>query len=144
MDNIYQLIFEDSVEKPYVSLRHALRCDLYKVSLLKMRYPDDTPKSYSRVKQWLRQRKTFDEFKKTVENLIAIHELSINLNALRYENWLIHVASDDNIIHEIRVWLRGGCAEMKYDWFEENEPNIFCKWVSSALDIETFWKNRRN
>ena len=138
MSNAYQKLFEDVVERPYLSLKYALRCELYKVCLLSLPFPREDPVTLGRVRTWLQEPTTFHRFRDELQRMIALHGLHINLHAIRLDEWMSHIPTNNLLLYTLYDYFRGGCVELKYDCFKRYD-NVLSEWLRArCVDLEYF------
>ena len=119
-----QKIFEDWVERPYIPLCQMLQYDLYKVCLFELSCHEGVPETQEHVRHWLSKTDTFFQFKRNVMDMVQLHKLSINVEAINEEEWMTYVPTSDVIVLQKYDWLRGGTLELEYDWFKQDETNL--------------------
>ena len=138
---LYQTVFKEWIENPYIPLKYVLHYELYKVCLWTLPFPDGVPTTSGQVRAWLAQDTTFQQFKKELCLLKAKHGLHINIDALRKQEWISHVAINDVIVAMKYDWLKGGCITLRYDWLKpRTRDDLVSDWLKrGTLDVEVLW-----
>ena len=124
-------IYEDYVKKPWISLEHILDFELYEVVLHNI-----LPCNFyhllngnRKIRHWLNDMATFENFKSLVSEVIEKGECNINIYAINIHDWRKFVVGNIKVYDIIRHWRTGGELTFTHPWSFLNRPeNQQDKW----------------
>ena len=137
-----QKVFKYLIQTPYIPLCDILKYQPYRQALFHLKFDGKRPCTYERVNEWLSRLDTFQRFRKKVMDLIYLHRLNIDTNAINQQDWMAYIKCNDSIILRIYDAFKDGCLEMSSEIGAVSPQPFFPKsfetpeeWMQNMLTI---------